>query len=228
LATPGRSSARAAGASPAPSRRAPPTPRSTRSCNRSPARATHEVPAAAGEGSGAALSLDGVIQSRLVGDCPDSVNQLLVVRVDGAWLCFRATDLNLLRAPPTTFYQRRLFPMRLDDITGADLGPLRLRREGGMWRITAPTEAVGPARDEAVRAALEPLLAAEARTFATTPLDQGTRVRLTTRDDEVTAVVSGSRARRSTDNVTLELGIAPDVSLDVSRLQQGDLGATPF
>jgi hypothetical protein len=125
-----------------------------------------------------------------------------------------------LFAPPATYYERRLFPMRLDDIVAADLGPLQLRREAGAWRVIAPLAAAGPARDEAVRAALEPLLAAEGRSFTTAPLaGAGTRLRLATRDDDVTVAVDGARARRAGETVTLELASSPSLSFDAGRLR---------
>src|SRR5262249_27547806 len=74
------------------------------------------------------------------------------------------------------------------------------------WRIVAPLAAARPVKDEAVRAFLEPLLAAEARDFTPKPLaTTATRVRIATGDDEVVATVDGARARRANETVTLEL-----------------------
>ena len=191
------------------------------------ARAVRELAAApAGQGDGVALLIDGAVEARLGGACPGAATETLVARADGAWLCFRTTDLNLVRAPATTFYERRLFPLRLDDIVAADVGALHLRREQGSWRIVAPPGAVAPARDEAVRAWLEPLLAAEARSYATAPPGAGTRVRLATSAEELIATVDGARARRAGETVTLELVAAPPLSADPMPLRAaGDLGA---
>ncbi|MCU1281573.1 MAG: hypothetical protein JWM53_5119 [bacterium] len=158
-------------------------------------------------GSGESLALDGVEQARLIGACPSgAANQLLAIRADRAALCFRATDLNLVRTPLATYYERRLFPLRLDDIVAVDVGPLKLRREAGAWRIIAPLAAVRPVDDTKVRAFLEPLLAAEARSFSPAPpAAAATRVRLATADDEVIATVDGARARRDGETITLEL-----------------------
>jgi hypothetical protein len=160
-----------------------------------------------------ALALDGAAQARLGGQCAgDPPYGLGAHRVDGAALCFRASDFDLLRAPPATFYERRLFPLRLDDVVAVDVGPLQLRRESAAWRITAPLAAVRPVDDAKVRALLESLLAAEARSFSAAPVDAGnattgkaTRVRVATRDDEIVAAVDGARARRTGETITLEL-----------------------
>lgn len=181
------------------------------------ARAVREIdPPAGTPPGGPALSLDGAVQAHRAGDC-DVAGQARVARADGAWLCFRAADLDLVRTPAVTYYERRLFPMRLDDVVAADVGPLHLRRADGVWRIVAPAEAAGPARDEAVRAWLEPLLAAEAHGFSPAPVAGGVRVRLATRDDEVTATVAGSTARRAGDSVTLELAQPLSPSTDPGR-----------
>jgi hypothetical protein len=159
------------------------------------------------------------------------IRQDLVARSDGACLQFRAADLNLVIAPAATYYERRLFPMRLDDIVAADLGPLSLRREAGAWRITAPLAAAGPASDEAVRAALEPLLAAQARGFSAAPPAAGAvKLRLATADDDITVAVAGDRARRTGETITLDLAAAPTITLDATRLRAAarDLGAIPF
>src|SRR5439155_20451325 len=156
-------------------------------------------------------ALDGAPQAR--------VRQELVARGDGACLRFRPSDLNLVGAPAATFYERRLFPMRLDDLVAADIGELSLRRESGAWRITAPLAAAAPASDEAVRAALEPLLAATARSFSPAPPAAGAaRVRLATPDDEALVALDGARARRHGETVTLELDSAPAVALDTAKL----------
>jgi hypothetical protein len=149
-------------------------------------------PALAG---GATLALDGEPQARLADDKVD--------RADGARLTFRKTDLNLLFAPVATFYERRLFPLRLDDLVAVEVGPLRLRRESGAWRVIAPTARA--ADDDKVRAFLEPLLAAEARSFSAAPPAAATRVRLATSDEEIVATVDGARARRDGETLTLEL-----------------------
>lgn len=153
---------------------------------------------------GTTLALDGQPQARLAGDKVD--------RADGAHLTFRKSDLDLLYAPPATFYERRLFPLRLDDLVAVDVGPLQLRRESAAWRIVAPLAAVRPVEDEKVRAFLEPLLAAEARSFSTAPRSlastagaHATRVRLATRNEEIVATVDGASAVRAGETVTLEL-----------------------
>lgn len=174
---------------------------------------------------GTRLSLDGVAQAL--------VRQELLARADGACLQFRAADLNLVTTPAATYYERRLFPMRLDDLVAADLGPLSLRREAGTWRITAPLAAAGPASDEAVRAALEPLLAAEARSFSAAPpaavgaAAAAVKLRLATSDDDITVALDGNRARRAGETITLDLATAPTITLDATRLRAsaGDLGA---
>lgn len=175
------------------------------------ARATAEVASAPPLGESLLLSLDGAPQA--------TVGKELVERADGARLRFAPADLGLLRAPASTFYERRLFPLRLDDIVAADVGPLELRRENGAWRIIAPPAAVGPARDEAVRAWLAPLLAAEAGSFSTAAVGEGTRVRLATHDDELAATVAGRRARRAGETVTLELGAPLSPSSDAAPLR---------
>ncbi len=192
------------------------------------ARATRELARPVEQGSAVTLSVDGAEQARIGGACPDAPKETVVARADGAWLCFAAAALDLVRAPPATYYERRLFPLRLDDVVAADVGPLQLRRESAAWRVIAPPAAVGPARDEAVRAWLEPLLAADAASFAATPVAGGTRVRIATRDDAVAATVDGARARRDGDTVTLELSSAPPLSSDAARLRAADLGASPF
>lgn len=167
------------------------------------------------------LSLDGALQARLGGACAE--------RADGASLCFRDGDFNAVRAPVEHYYERRLFPLRADDLVAVEVGPLQLRREAGAWRVIAPLSAVGPARDEAVRGFVAPLLAAEARSFSVAPPAGGTRIRLATRDDEVVAVVAGTHARRAGDTLTLELAVPPDVALDVARLRDArDLGTSAF
>jgi len=167
-------------------------------------RAVAENPARPPIDGGTTLALDGEPQARIAGDAVD--------RADGARLTVRATDLNLVVAPPATYYERRLFPLRLDDLVAIDVGPLRLRRDAGAWRIVAPSDAARPVDDAKVRAFVEPLLAAEARSFSTAPPPVAstagahvTRVRLATRDDEVTAAVDGARAVRANETVTLEL-----------------------
>lgn len=156
------------------------------------------------------LSLDGVKQGAFGVD--------RVARADGVTLRFAAAELALVRAPATTFAERRLFPFRLDDVVAADAGALQLRRENGAWRVIAPPDAVGAAKDEAVRAWLEPLLAAEARGFGAETVGAGTRIRVATRDDEVVALVDGARARRAGEGVTLELAAPLAPSTDASRL----------
>ncbi|MDB4965543.1 MAG: hypothetical protein JWN44_1232 [Myxococcales bacterium] len=173
---------------------------------------------------------DGGIHFSIDGAAQALVRGPLVLRGDGACLQFRPTDLNLLSTPAATYYERRLFPLRLDDVVAADLGPLSLRREAGVWRITAPLAAAGPASDEAVRAALEPLLVAEARSFSAAPPAAGaTRLRVATRDDDIIVAVDGNRARRAGETVTLDLATAPAITLDATRLRAAaaDLGATP-
>ena len=186
--------------------------------------ATNTGYAALSDAAKTTLALDGAAQAELGGKCNgDEPSGLFAERADGAGLCFRASDFDLLRAPPATFYQRRLFPFRLDDIVAVDVGPLQLRRESAAWRITAPLGAVRPVDDAKVRAFLEPLLAAEARSFSAAPVGEGaardaapgtpaasktaaaTRVRVATRDDEIVATVDGARARRTGETVTLEL-----------------------
>jgi hypothetical protein len=151
------------------------------------------------------LSLDGALQARLGGKCGgDETFGLAANRADGATLCFRDSDFNLVRAPVETYYERRLFPLRLDDLTDVDIGPLHLRRSEGAWRVVAPT--ARPADDAKVRAFLEPLLAAEAARFSPAPpAVSATRVRLATRDQEIVATVDGARARRAGETITLEL-----------------------
>jgi hypothetical protein len=156
-------------------------------------------------GPGVPLALDGALQAHIAGACPGAPAETLVTRADGAVLCFASTDLSLLRAPSTTFHERRLFPVRLDDIVAADVGPLSLRREAGRWRIIAPAPALGYAADAAVRAWLEPIVTAEARAFVTAAPVAGVRIRLATRDDDVTANVAATQARRAGESVTLDL-----------------------
>src|SRR5262249_12451043 len=62
--------------------------------------------------AGRALTFDDSVQARVAGACPQQPAETLVARADGATLCFLTTDLNLLQAPPVTFYERRLFPVR--------------------------------------------------------------------------------------------------------------------
>lgn len=166
------------------------------------ARATAEDPSRPPVDGGAPLSLDGEPQARIDGARVD--------RADGARLTFRPTDLNLAVAPPELYYERRLFPLRLDDLVAVDVGPLKLRRDAGVWRVIAPT--AHPVDDAKVRAFLEPLLAAEARRFSTAPLSQVTRVRLATRDDDITAAVDGARATRANETITLELAAPLDLA----------------
>ncbi|HEX4460665.1 MAG TPA: hypothetical protein VIA18_21950, partial [Polyangia bacterium] len=127
--------------------------------------------------------------------------------------------LNLLRAPPTSLYQRRLFPLRLDDIVAADVGALSLRRADGRWQIVAPVAAAGLASDEAVRAWLEPLVAAEARAFTGAAPVGGLHVRLATRDDDIRADVAGATARRANESVTLELTTPLAAAVDPTKLR---------
>jgi hypothetical protein len=158
------------------------------------------------------LVFDGVAQGLFAAD--------RVARADGVVLRFvPPADLSLVRAPATTYYERRLFPLRLDDIVAADVGPLELRRENAMWRVIAPPAAVGPAKDEAVRAWLEPLLSAEAHSFSTEAPSHGVRIRLCTRDDEISAVVAGTRARRNGETLTVELTTPLVPSTDATGLR---------
>jgi uncharacterized protein DUF4340 len=187
------------------------------------ARALHAESSDARLDGSVALAFDGQLQAHFLDD--------KARRADDALLTFRKSDLNLLFAPVAVFYERRLFPLRLDDLVAAELGPLVLRREAGVWRIVAPLAAAGPARDEAVRALLEPLLAAEARSFSpTAPAAGAARVRLATRDDDISAVIDGAHARRSGDTLTLELAAPLDLRFDTKRLggAAADLGATAF
>jgi hypothetical protein len=125
-----------------------------------------------------------------------------------------------LRAPPTSLYQRRLFPLRLDDLVAVDVGPLSLRRADGRWQIVAPVAAAGPARDEAVRAWLEPLLAAEARAFAAAAPVSGVHARLATRDDDISADLAGVTARRAGESVALELTTPLALTIDPAKLRE--------
>ena len=81
-----------------------------------------------------------------------------------------------------------------------------------------------------MRSLFEPLLAAQATSFSgTAPAAGAAHVRLATRDDDITAVIDGARARRAGDSVTLELAAPIDLRLDVARLRSAaDLGATTF
>ncbi len=169
--------------------------------------------------TGVALALEGVVEARLGGACPNAPAETEVLRSDGARLCFATTDLNLLRAPATSLYQRRLFPLRLDDLVAADVDALSLRRADGRWQIVAPAAAAGPASDDAVRAWLEPLLAAEARAFAAAAPVAGVHVRLATRDDEVSADVARAAARRAGESVTLELTTPLVPTVDPAKLR---------
>jgi hypothetical protein len=172
---------------------------------------TRATTAGSGGNPHVSISLDGALQARLGGTCNGDENfGLAADRADGATLCFRESDFDLVRAPVEAFYERHLFPLRLDDLTDADIGPLHLRRSEGVWRVVAPTPR--PADDAKVRAFLEPLLAAEAAHFSTAPLEaastagaHATRVRLATRDQEIVATVNGASARRAGETVTLEL-----------------------
>ena len=172
-------------------------------------------PAATGE----ALALQGVVEARVGGACPNAPAETLVARSDGALLCFATTDLNLLRSPATSLYQHRLFPLRLDDLVAVDVGTLSLRRADGRWQIVAPVAAAGPASDEAVRAWLETLLLAEARAFAAAAPVAGVRVRLATRDDDVSADVAATAARRTGESVTLELTTPLAPAIDPAKLR---------
>lgn len=164
-------------------------------------RAVAENDARAPVAGGVTLSLDGERQARLAGDAVD--------RADGARLTVRASELDLVTAPPETYYERRLFPLRLDELVAIDVGALALRRDGGRWRVVAPASAAHDAADDKVRAFAEPLLAAEARSFSPAPAAtsdaHATRVRLATRDDEVTAAVDGARAVRAGETLALDL-----------------------
>lgn len=184
------------------------------------ARAVREIaPPPHARADGLVLALDGTVQARLGGPC-DAAGETLVARADGAWLCFRGSDLDLVRAPAATFYERRLFPLRLDDVRAIDAGPLSLRRDNGMWRIIAPPAAVGPASDEKVRAWLEPLLAADARAFSPAPVTAGVRVHLGTNDEDLSAVVADDRARRAGETLTLELAQPLAPSTDPASLRE--------
>ena len=175
-------------------------------------RATKLGERSGGDG-GVTLALDGAPQATLGGRCSDEPLSLAAARADGATLCFHDSDFNLVRTPPEHYYERRLFPLRLDDLVAVDVGPLELRRESDAWRIVAPLDAARPVDDAKVRAFLEPLLAAEAHSFSTAPPSaastaaaRATRVRLATRDEEIVAAVNGSEATRAGETVTLELG----------------------
>ena len=178
-----------------------------------------------GAGQGVALSLDGQLQARVLGACPGAPSEVEVVRADGAVLCFAATDLNLLRAPRWSLFQHRLFPLRIDDLVAVDAGPLQLRRSEGRWTIAAPAAVAGPARDEAVRAWLEPILAAEARDFGAAAPLAGLRLRLATRDDDISADVAGVAARRGGESVTLALTTPLAPPVDGKQLR--DVAAAP-
>ena len=73
-------------------------------------RALAVAPSSADFSGGVTLALDDRPQARIADD--------KVHRADDALLLFRKTDLNLLFAPATVFYERRLFPLRLDESGG--------------------------------------------------------------------------------------------------------------
>jgi hypothetical protein len=189
------------------------------------ARATHEVPANGNDNENAnvnetGLVLDAKLQARLLGPCPNAPGEKLIARADGARLCFLSGDVALFTAPPGLFYERRVFPLRTDDVNAIDIGKISLRRQNAIWRIVAPKEAAGDASDERVRELLEPLLAVEWRSLSAADVTGGTDVRIASADDEVSARLAGGRARRKGESLTLEL--ASDVTLprDTSTLRR--------
>jgi hypothetical protein len=169
------------------------------------------VPAPTG---GVALALDGKEEARVDGACPGGAGATAVMRGDGAVLCVASAGLDTLRAPVTTLYQRRLFPLRLDDVRALDVAAagkvLSLRRDEGVWRIIAPRSEAAPASDDKVRGVVRALVEAEARGFVSAaPREPLVRVRLASADDEV-AVALGTadgmgQARRDGETATLEI-----------------------
>ncbi|HEY1586160.1 MAG TPA: DUF4340 domain-containing protein, partial [Polyangia bacterium] len=173
------------------------------------ARAVAEDPSRPPLVGGTVLAIDGEPQARIDGERVD--------RADGARLTFRKPDLNLVTAPPTLYYERRLFPLRLDDIVAVDVGPLKLRRESGVWRLVAPATPARTVDDAKVRAFLEPLLAAEATRFLVTKGEAdtaagGRKVRLATSDEQIVATIDGVLAERDNDAVTLVLPTSPQLA----------------
>lgn len=162
---------------------------------------------------GVPLALDGVVEARVDGPCPNVPASATLARADGATLCFAATDFDSLRAPVTTLYERRLFPMRLDDVRALDVSTptsrLSLRRDNGTWRLTAPRSESGVAADDKVRALVQQLLDAGARAFSPAAPAAPIRVRLATADDDITVELASSGgitlARRAGETLSLEI-----------------------
>lgn len=140
------------------------------------------------EPGGVPIALDGRVEARLLGACPGNPGERLVVREDGARLCFAKDALAPLEAPASALREPRPFPFELNDVVAVDVThgdtTLRLRREDFAWRLVAPLDAAGPASDPAVRAFVAPLLA-----LTGPPPEAGATVRVVTRDDEASATV---------------------------------------
>jgi hypothetical protein len=190
------------------------------------ARAAREAAGAARVGANAKkrLELDGREQAQVsdgAGGCGPAERE--VQRADGATLCFPRGALTDLDAGEGRLRERRLFPLRLDEVRAVDVVEgarrLSLRRESGAWRIIAPADAVGPARDEAVRAWLTPLLEAEARAFAAAAPHAAMRVRVATSDEEIAAEVDSSLARRLGETASLELSTPLRIDIDPAPLR---------
>jgi hypothetical protein len=182
-------------------------------------------PVAGAGAGGLALAIDGRAQARIgdgAGGCRGA-GELAVVRADGATLCFVKEALADLRAGEVRLRERRLFPLRLDEVNAIDVTRgahrISLRRQSGIWRITMPIESAGVARDEAVRAWLQPLLAVEARGFAAVVPQSSVRVRLASSGEEIVADVAPSAARRGGESVSLQLAAPLSVEPDLTQLR---------
>jgi hypothetical protein len=193
-------------------------------------RAARELDVAAPAAVGVALTLDGQQQARVDGDCPGGGKLTALVRADGALLCFAASDFDGLRAPVTTFYERRLIPVRLDDVRALDVTAagrvLSLRRDEGVWRVIAPRTEGGPVSDDKVRAIVAALVEASARGFVgEAPRGPVVRVRVAGGDETVAVELgaAGGIGLGRREGETLSLEIDPALIATLAELTPAQL-----
>ncbi|HZS36373.1 MAG TPA: DUF4340 domain-containing protein [Polyangia bacterium] len=118
--------------------------------------------------NGVAIQLDGDVEAALGPACPQHPLERVVLRSDGACLCFDDATLARLTPEPRDLVDARLVPLDVERVTRVTLeGPheLALERAAGEWRIVEPASAAGPADDAAVREWLASLAAARASGF---------------------------------------------------------------
>jgi len=141
-----------------------------------------------------------------------------------------------LDRPADEWRDHSLFDFGAVDLSAAELirpaGPLRFRREGEDWRLTAPVE--DEAAGSKIQALLSSITAVRAETFHTeqevagkTALQPPVRqARLTRRDGTVVELAIGGPVEGTTDRVYARIPSRPGVAEIASRILQ-DLDTAP-